>query len=83
MIVDKGGSYRHTSEGINVGSTTLQSWVRQLRPERQGVTPYVIPITPDQRRIRELEKQGRRLKEKIRYLKDSRVINVVSFNGTR
>ncbi|MGP0837935.1 IS3 family transposase [Serratia sp. CY85251] len=39
LIVDKGYSYRQASEAVNVGSTTLESWVRQLRRERQGITP--------------------------------------------
>ncbi|EOC7001158.1 IS3 family transposase [Escherichia coli IAI39] len=63
LIVDKGYSYRQASESMNVGSTTLESWVRQLRRERQGTTPSATPITPDQQRIRELEKQVRRLEE--------------------
>ncbi|MBA7721653.1 IS3 family transposase [Escherichia coli] len=62
-IVDKGYSYRQASEAMNVGSTTLESWVRQLRRERQGIAPSATPITPDQQRIRELEKQVRRLEE--------------------
>ncbi len=39
LIVDKGYSYRQASESMNVGSTTLESWVRQLRRERQGLPP--------------------------------------------
>ncbi|EEW6398774.1 IS3-like element ISEc31 family transposase [Escherichia coli] len=63
LIVDKGYSYRQASEAMNVGSTTLESWVRQLRRERQGIAPSATPITPDQQRIHELEKQVRRLEE--------------------
>ncbi|WP_156773065.1 IS3 family transposase [Kosakonia sacchari] len=63
LIVDKGYSYRQASEAMNVGSTTLESWVRQLRRERQGITPSATPITAEQQRIRELEKQVRRLEE--------------------
>jgi transposase len=63
LIVDKGYSYRQASEAMNVGSTTLESWVRQLRRERQGITLSATPLTPDQQCIRELEKQVRRLKE--------------------
>lgn len=43
LIVDKGYSYRQASEAMNVGSTTLESWVRQLRRERQGITPSATP----------------------------------------
>ena len=31
FIVDKGYSYREASEAMNVGSSTLAAWVRQLR----------------------------------------------------
>ena len=44
LIVDKGYSYRQASEAMNVGSTTLESWVRQLRRERQGITPSATPL---------------------------------------
>ncbi|MWT70551.1 IS3 family transposase [Escherichia coli] len=63
LIVDKGYSYRQASEAMNVGSTTLESWVRQLRRERQGITLSAPPITAEQQRIRELEKRVRRLEE--------------------
>lgn len=53
----------------NVGSTTLESWVRQLRRECQGIAPSATPITPEQQRIRELEKQVRRLEEQNTILK--------------
>lgn len=35
LIIDKGYSYRQANEAINVGSTALESWVRQLRRELQ------------------------------------------------
>ena len=47
LIVDKGYSYRQASEAMNVGSTTLESWVRQLRRERQGIAASATPITPE------------------------------------
>ncbi|MDK9355751.1 IS3 family transposase [Lelliottia sp. V106_10] len=63
LVVDKGYSYRQACEAMNIGSSTLESWVRQLRNERQGATSSAAPITPEQQRIRELEKQVRRLEE--------------------
>jgi len=42
---------------MKVGSTPLETWVRQFRQERQSITPSAKPITPEQQRIRELEKQ--------------------------
>ncbi len=84
LIVDKGYSYRQASEAMNVGSTTLESWVRQLRRERQGITPSATPITPDQQCIRELEKQVRRLKEQNTILKKATALLMSdSLNGSR
>lgn len=77
LIVDKGYSYRH-------GSTTLESWVRQLRRERQGIAPSATPITPEQQRIRELEKQVRRLEEQNTILKKATALLMSdSLNGLR
>jgi transposase len=39
----------------------MDTWVRQLRKERQGVTPKQSAITPEHRRIKELGKQLRRV----------------------
>lgn len=69
LIVDKGYSYREASEAMNVGSSTLEAWVRQLRREREGITPSASPLTSEQQRIRELEKQVRRLEEQNAILK--------------
>lgn len=66
---------------MNVGSTTLESWVRQLRRERQGITPSATPITPDQQRIRELEKQVRRLEEQNTILKKATVDSIGQCNS--
>ncbi|HAJ1846731.1 TPA: transposase [Escherichia coli] len=81
LIVDKGYSYRQASESMNVGSTTLESWVRQLRRERQGIAPSATPITPDQQRIRELEKQVRRLEEQNTILKKATVDSIGQRNS--
>ena len=80
LIVDKGYSYRQASEAMNVGSTTLKSWVRQLRRERQGITPSAIPISSEQQRIRELEKQVRRLEEQNTILKKATVDSICQCN---
>lgn len=31
LMVNKSDSYRQASEAMNIGSTTLESWVHQLR----------------------------------------------------
>ncbi|KPO72754.1 hypothetical protein ACU64_00445 [Escherichia coli] len=61
-----------------------ESWVRQLRRERQGIAPSATPITPDQQRIREQEKQVRRLEEQNTILKKATALLMSdSLNGSR
>ena len=57
LVLDKGYSVRQAAQAMNVGKSTMDKWVRQLREERVGMTPKATPMTPDQLRIRELEKR--------------------------
>ncbi|EJH28948.1 transposase OrfAB, subunit A [Vibrio cholerae CP1041(14)] len=45
------------AQAMNVGKSTMDKWVRQLREERQGKTPKASPMTPEQIEIRELKKK--------------------------
>ncbi len=54
---------------MNVGQSTMDKWVRQLREERQGKTPKASPMTPEQIEIRELKKKLARLEEHNEILK--------------
>lgn len=46
---------------MNVGKSTMDKWVRQLKEERAGKSPKASPMTPEQLRIRELEKRLQRV----------------------
>ena len=48
---------------MNVGKSTMNKWMKQLKLERQGGTLKASPITPEQIEIRELKKQIVRLEE--------------------
>ena len=67
LIVDKGYSYRQASEAMNVGSTTLESWVRQLRRERQGIAPSATPITLNSNVFASWKSRFADWRNKIRY----------------
>lgn len=70
LVVDKGYSIREASDAMNVGKSTVDKWARDLKRERGGLTPISsAPMTPDQIRVRELEKQLRRLEEEKEILK--------------
>jgi transposase len=37
---------------MGVGKSNMDKWVRQLRAERNSISPQATPMTPDQLRIR-------------------------------
>jgi len=57
LIVDQGYSVPQAVEAMSVGKSTIDKWARQLREERDGKPNTGAPLTPDQQRIKELEKQ--------------------------
>ena len=69
LVVDHGYTVKAACEAVGVGKSTMEYWVRQLRQERQGETPKATALTPEQRRIQELEKQLRRVEEEKEILK--------------
>ncbi|POP51826.1 IS3 family transposase, partial [Zhongshania marina] len=69
LVVNQGRSIRDAAEAMGVGKSTMDKWVRQLRAERNGISPQATPMTPDQLRIRELEKRLRRVEEEKENLK--------------
>jgi transposase len=84
LVVDQGYSARDAAEAMGVGKSTMDTWVRQLRSERDGVTPKAAPMTEEQRRIRELEKQVKRLElEKEILKKASALLMSDSLNNSR
>ena len=69
LVLDKGYSIREAAEAMDVGKSTVDKWVRQLKLERDGVSPSASPMTPDQIKIRELEKKIRYIEEEKEILK--------------
>lgn len=67
LVVDQGDTIRAVCESMGVSKSTMENWVRQLRKERQGETPKAGAMTPEQRRIQELEKQVRRIEMEKEY----------------
>ncbi|GGW57671.1 hypothetical protein GCM10008111_12200 [Alishewanella tabrizica] len=69
---------------MNVGKSTMDKWVRQLREERAGVRPKATPMTPEQLKIRELEKRIRDLEiEKDILKKATALLMSDSLNNSR
>ena len=71
LVVDNGRSVKETAQAMNVGKSSLDKWVRQLRGERNGITSKAMPLTPDQLEIRALKKRIARIEEEKEILKNS------------
>ena len=69
LVVDQGYSVKDAAEAMNVGKSTMDKWVRQLKQERSGGSYDASPMTLEQRRIRELERQVKRLETEKDILK--------------
>ena len=69
LVVDQRYSIKDAASAVGVAESTMDKWVRQLREERQGLTPAQTAMTPEQQRIKELEKKLRRVEEHNEILK--------------
>jgi transposase len=56
-VVDQGRSIRDVAESLGLGKSTVDKWARQLKQERGGTLSSAMPLTPDQLKIRALERK--------------------------
>lgn len=83
-MVDQDYTIKAACESMGVSKSTMENWVRQLRQERLGKTPKTTAMTPDQRRIQELEKQLRRVETEKDILKKATALLMSdSLNSSR
>lgn len=61
LVLDQNYSVSCAAKAMNVGVSTMDKWVRQLKDERAGKSPKAMPMTPEQLEIRELKKQIQRI----------------------
>lgn len=69
LVLDQNYSVPEAAAAMNVGKSTMENWVRQLKQERAGISPKASPMTSDQIKIRELEKKIARIEEEKEILK--------------
>ena len=69
LVLDKNYSVAEASKAMNVGKSSLDKWVRQLKNERNGITGKTSPLTPEQIQIRQLQRQIKRIEEENEILK--------------
>jgi len=84
LVVDKGYPAVEAAQAMNVGKSSLDKWVRQLKNERNGITSKATPLTPDQLEIRELKKRIARIEEEKEILKKATALLMSdSLNSSR
>jgi transposase len=69
LVLDQGYTLTAACNALDVGPTALQRWVRQLRQEREGITPSARALSPEQQKIQDLEARIRRLEQEKSILK--------------
>lgn len=70
LVLDQEYSIAAACEAMGVGQTAMRRWVKQLRDERQGITPTTAKaITPEHLEIQALKEQVRRLEREKEILK--------------
>ena len=69
LIRKQGLTIKQVSTDNSLGQSTVHRWLNQYDTELQGKVGIGLPITPDQRRIRELELENKRLRGDVDILK--------------
>lgn len=63
MINEQGLSVRQVSRDMNLGETAIRRWVQQFEAEQLGQSGIGKPLTAEQQRIRQLERENQQLKQ--------------------
>ena len=70
LVVDQDYTVSQACSAVGVGPTAMRRWVAQLRQERGGNTPAITAaLTPEHRRIQELEAKLRKVEREKEILK--------------
>ncbi len=70
MVIDQGAAISKLSTDLSISDNLIRRWVKQYQLEQSGsVFQGTIPLTPDQQRIRELERENQALKSDVELLK--------------
>lgn len=70
LVLDKGYSQKEAREAMGVSKSALSSWVKQLRNEREGVTPQNRKaLTDEHQEIQQLKAKIKKLEREKEILK--------------
>ena len=69
MVTEQGLSVSQVCNNMNLGGSAVRRWLIQVQAEHSGQPGLGKPLTADQIRIRELERQNRQLRMDVDILK--------------
>jgi transposase len=73
MVIDQGARYGKLSQDLSINENLIRRWVKHYQLELTGlVSQGTKPLTSDQQRIRELERENQSLKSDVELLKKRR-----------
>ncbi len=81
QLLDQHYTVAAAATAMNVGKSTMDKWVRQLKEERAGKSPIASPMTPEQIEIRELKKRLQRVEMERDILKKATVDSIGQRNS--
>ncbi|PEH52647.1 hypothetical protein CRM81_04360 [Yersinia kristensenii] len=81
LVLDQHYTVAAAATAMNVGKSTMDKWVRQLKEERAGKSPIASPMTPEQIEIRELKKRLQRVEMERDILKKATVDSIDQCNN--
>lgn len=69
MVRDQGLSVSQVCKDLDLIESAVRRWLAQYDAEQIGQPGIGKPLTPEQQRIRELERENQRLREDVSLLK--------------
>ena len=69
MITEQGLSVQNVSESMSIGQTAIRRWPAQYSAEQNGQPGIGKPLTAEQQRIRQLERENQQLRQDVTILK--------------
>jgi len=80
LVLDQRYTVADAATAMNVGKSTMDKWVRQLKEKRAGKSHIASPITPEQVEIRELKKKLQHVEMEWDILKKTTVGSIYQRN---
>lgn len=69
MVVEQGMNVATVCRDMKLGTTAVRRWVGQYKAEQSGQAGIGKPLTAEQQRIRQLERENRQLRSDNELLK--------------